>query len=401
VTGLGLDRVREALKRAQRRVRFADYEDLHRHADWRRGGEGAPYSERVLPVAPDPASVSSVLVFKPDEIGDAVYALPAIAELKRHLPHARFSLACRPLTKPIYERSGLFDEIATMDASSRNPLRRPRLPAFATPIDLSVYLRTYPLGFRDFLRVPARARLHPADPRMQSDSVYRARVSLWTEERRHMALQLLEIAGLVTGREYGFEDVVYPAFTWTGEDATALETAGVTGDGPFVVLHPFAKQETRLYPMDYWPRLFDLLDRELDVTWVAVGGPEDGRLPERPNLVQAQGRLSLGQTGYLLTRAAGFVGNLSGPAHWSAALGTPTVTLMSGHSLPVEWAPLGPSFLVRADVPCAPCHQPTCPIYGLACLTELAPERIAGDISSFLASRLSSPLDARARETTP
>jgi ADP-heptose:LPS heptosyltransferase len=401
MAGPGLDRVREALKRAQRRFRFADYEDLHRHADWRRGDEGAPYNERVLPVAPDPASISTVLVFKPDEIGDAVYALPAVAELKRHLPRARFTVACRSLTKPIYERSGLFDEIATMDASTRNPLRRAHLPSFDPPIDLAVYLRTYPLGFRDFLRVPARARLHPADPRMPSDSVYRARVSLWTAERRHMALQLLEIVGLVTGREYGFDDVVYQEFTWTDEDATALETAGVTGDRPFVVLHPFAKQETRLYPMDYWPRLLDLLDRDLDVDWVAVGGPEDGRLPERPNLVQAQGRLSLGQTGYLLTRAAGFVGNLSGPAHWSAALGTPTVTLMSGHSLPVEWAPLGTSFLVRADVPCAPCHQPTCPIYGLACLTELGPERIAGDISSFLASRVSSPRGARAREATP
>ena len=175
----------------------------------------------------------------------------------------------------------------------------------------------------------------------------------------------------------------------------------MNGDRPLVVLHPFAKQETRLYLMEYWPRLLDLLDCELDVTWVAVGGPEDGRLPERQNLVQAQGLLSLGQTGYLLSRAAGFVGNLSGPAHWSAALGTPTVTLISGRSLRVEWAPLGTSFLVRTDVPCAPCHLATCPVYGLACLTELTPERIAGDITSFLASSISSPLGVRIHETPP
>ena len=213
------------MKRAQRRYHFADYEDLHRHAGWRRVGEEAPCRVRVLPVAPEPAAISSVLVFKPDEIGDAVYALPAIAELKRHLPHARLCLACRSLTKPLYERTGLFDEIATMDAPTRNPLQRPRLPAFGgeprprrLPAHLSARLP----------RLPAHPRprtLHPADPRMRSSSVYRAHVSLWSEERRHMALQMFEIVGLLTGHWYGFEDVVCPAFAWTNEDAMALDRA--------------------------------------------------------------------------------------------------------------------------------------------------------------------------------
>jgi ADP-heptose:LPS heptosyltransferase len=98
--------------------------------------------------------------------------------------------------------------------------------------------------------------------------------------------------------------------------------------------------------------------------------------------------LSIGQTGYLLSRAAGFVGNLSGPAHLSAALGTPTVTLMGGNSLPVEWAPVGDSLVLRVDVPCSPCHRRTCAGYGLACLYRLTPERVAPEIASFLRTRL-------------
>jgi ADP-heptose:LPS heptosyltransferase len=120
---------------------------------------------------------------------------------------------------------------------------------------------------------------------------------------------------------------------------------------------------------------------------LAVGGPDDPRLDDRPGLVQMQGRLSLTQTAFLISRAAGFVGNLSGPAHLSAALGTRTVTLMSGNSLPVEWAPLGDSLVVRADVPCSPCHRDTCPGYGLACLRAMTPERVLPEVVRFLDRR--------------
>jgi ADP-heptose:LPS heptosyltransferase len=384
------DRVHQALKRAQRRYLSADYEDLRLRERWLRGEPGAPYEERTFPVAPDLDSVETLLVFKPDEIGDAVYALPALAELRRHAPRTRIFLVCRSLTAPLYERSGLVDELTTFEPGSRLVGARRRLGAAlsslsAQEFDLAVFLRTYPATFRDFRRLPARALLHPLDPRLRSSSVYRAPVSVWGDTRRHMALQLLEIVALATGKGYSFEDVTFPELAWTEGDRRAVETVFGTDDPPpFGVLHPFAKEETRRYPAEYWPPLLAELDGGLDLTWVVVGGQEDGRLPDRPNLVQAQGRLGLAETAYLLSRARAFVGNISGPAHLAAALGVPTVALMSGYSLPVEWAPLGDTLVLRADVPCAPCHQATCPVYGLACLTELRPERVAPEILAFL-----------------
>lgn len=378
-----LDRLRQAAKRAQRRLYFADYEDLDRYGRWQQPQHGVPYDEFSVEVVPEPATVGSVLVFKPDEIGDAVYALPAVVELRRQFPAARLTLLCRALTRPLYERTGLFDQIVTVESLSQRG--RPRAEVPGTPFDLSVYLRTYPAGFRNFLAVPARARVHPADPRLRSDSVLRPRVSLWSDDRRHQVLQLLEIVGLLTRRSYGFDDVAFPAFRWTTEDAEPYDGLRLDPQTRVVVVHPFAKDETRRYPAAYWPRLWDLIERDHAVTWVAIGAREDGGLPERPNLIQTQGTLTLSQTGYLLERADAFVGNISGPAHWAAALGTPTVTLMSGHSLPVEWAPLGNSLVVRRPVPCAPCHQKTCPIYELACLTEMTPDRVVGRVSEFLA----------------
>jgi len=389
------DRIYQGLKRAQRRWLAADYAELRLREGWLRPPPDAPFGEYVVSVVPDQSAIGSVVVFKPDEIGDAVYALPALAELRRQLPQARFFLLCRNLTRPLYERSALFDEIATFEPGSKlrpnvSTLRRALGQLSVREFDLSVYLRTNPTTFRRFMRIPARARLHPIDPRMRSTSPYQAPVSLWTNERRHQALQLLEIVSLLTRRSYSFADVRFPTLQWTDEDKLATERVFGAGDPPpYLVVHPFAKEETRRYPQEYWPPLLQTLVDEVGLALVSVGGPEDGSLPELPGLVQMQGRLTIGETGYLLSRAAGFVGNLSGPAHLSAALGTPTVTLMSGNSLPVEWAPLGDSLVVRANVPCSPCHRRVCPGYGLACLRELTPERISEPVVSFLRARVS------------
>jgi ADP-heptose:LPS heptosyltransferase len=389
------DRAHQLLKRTQRRLLLADYEDSRLRSKWLREDPKAPFDLQTLPVKPDPEKVRSVLVFKPDEIGDGVYALPAVAELRRAFPEARFSLICHPLTAPLYERAGLFEEISSYRPGHRAlPVARRRLRDAVSglsgrPFDLAVFLRTGPATFRDFLQVPAVARLHPLDPRLRSDSVYRAPVSTWSDNRRHMALQLLEIVAFVTGRDYDFADVVYPPLHWRDEDCAAVdELFGGQSPQRYFVLHPFAKDETRRYPSEYWPELLDLLDPELATTWVSIGGPGDGCLPERPNLLQAQGRLPIGATGLLLSRASGFIGNLSGPAHLAGALGVPTATLMSGHSLPAEWAPLGNSLVLRADVPCAPCHQRTCPVYGLACLTSLEPRRVAPELTRFFRASL-------------
>lgn len=398
------DALYQALKRLQRRYLLADYEDLRLLRGWARAEPSAAFEERVFPVQPQPGDVRSVLVFKVDEIGDAVQALPAIAELRRCLPAARLFCLCRPLTKPLFERTGLFDEISAYEPGSRLVPARRRVAAALKrfsqqEFDLSVFLKTYPATFHEYLSVPARLRLHPLDPRLRSRSVHRARVSLWGDERRHQALQLLEIVSHVSGRSYSHADVAYPELRWTPEDEAAVEAVFGKGEPPpFVVVHPFAKHETRRYPPEYWPSLLAALACELrGVTWVSIGSGEDGPLPPVENLVQAQGRLTLMQTAFLLTAARGFVGNISGPAHLSAALGTPTVTLMSGYQLAAEWAPLGDSLVIRADVPCAPCARSTCPLYGLACLRELTPERIAPEIAAFLKERV----EARRPTTMP
>lgn len=383
------ERLYQQGKRAQRRWLIADYEDLRLRERWLNREHTEGFEEIVVPVAPPLEEIRSVLVFKPDEIGDAVHALPAVAELRRHLPQARLFLICLPAAQPLYERSGLFDEIASIDSPRRRrsvrQVRRALRRLSTREFDLAVFLRTHQRGFRGFQRIPARFRIHPLDPRLRSRSPYQAPISRWGDTRAHQALQHLQIVSLLTRRRYALSDVHFPELNWKEDDHLADE---LVFEGPparhYLVVHPFAKEETRRYPEDYWPGLLAGLRECLRIPLVVVGDSEDPLLLEPSGLIQAQGRLSLMQTAYLLSRASGFVGNLSGPAHLAAALGRPTVTLMSGNSLPVEWAPLGNSLVIRAAVPCSPCHRRTCPGYGLACLRALTPDLILPDIVRFI-----------------
>lgn len=382
-----LDRVLEWAKKMERVRYHSEYADLQLKLRWKsRAPTG--YQEKVFEVRPDTEKIHSLLIFKPDEIGDAICSLPAIRELRRHLPHATLYLICSESTAPIFERTHLIDEISavrtglylrrfrTLDV--RKALRNFSVHKF----DAAVFLRTYPAFFRQFLKIHARVRIHPWDPRMRSNSIYRPSVSLWGEHRKHQWLQMLEIVSMLTGRTYDENDPAFPAFHWTCEDRD------VPVAGSYLVLHPYAKDETRRYPEEYWSRIISATQRELDIPIVVIGGDLDPKV-DHPNLIQLQGKLTIPQTGYLLSKALAFIGNESGPAHWAGALGVPTITLFGGHSASAEWAPLGKSLVLRTGVPCAPCHARTCPVYGLACLKELTPERVIPEIRAFLKEHLS------------
>lgn len=371
-------------KRSQRRHFLMDYWDEERFARWNQlPPEG--YRETVIPLRLSPDELNTVLIFKPDEIGDAIYSLPAIAELHHALPHARLFLLCSELTRPLFERTGLVDEISAV--KSRIFLKQFRridvsdaLRSFSrSDFDASIFLRTYPAFFKSFLKIPAIRQIHPRDPRLRSRSLYRPQVSTWGEQRRHQALQLLELISPFTDKTYSMSDVRFPKFHWTEEDKKISPEL----PEPYFVIHPFSKDETRRYPMEYWKEIVQLLQRRYPIPVAVIGEKSDGSVSFE-NVVQYQGRLTLGQTGYLISHAKIFIGNESGPAHWAAALGVPTVTFFGGHSLPGEWAPLGRSLLIRTEVPCSPCYQRTCPEYQVACLSELRPHQIWPSLETFV-----------------
>ena len=58
-----------------------------------------------------------VIVFAPNWLGDAVMALPAIADVRRAVPNLTIAVAARPAVAPLFRLVAGVDEVIVMDRS--------------------------------------------------------------------------------------------------------------------------------------------------------------------------------------------------------------------------------------------------------------------------------------------
>jgi heptosyltransferase-2 len=149
-----------------------------------------------------------------------------------------------------------------------------------------------------------------------------------------------------------------------------------------ILIHAAAAHPDKLYPLDFWARIARTLSSMWGCTPVFSGAPLDfplyedlHRLAQVPCLNLA-GRLSLRQSMALYKQMKLAICVDSGPAHLSAATGTPTIALF-GPTDPVRWRPLGEKHLALYDdqLICRPCnYKKTCS--NRECLTEFDPQRV-------------------------
>lgn len=108
------------------------------------------------------------------------------------------------------------------------------------------------------------------------------------------------------------------------------------GDGPYVVIHPFASEPAKTWPARFFLTVAQHLKRELNLQPLFISGP--GEDLSTFQMWPTAANQPLTRIKQLLSHASLFLGNDSGPAHMAAAFGVPVVVLF-GPSDPVVWAP--------------------------------------------------------------
>lgn len=159
-----------------------------------------------------------------------------------------------------------------------------------------------------------------------------------------------------------------------------LLSHGYDGKRPLVALAPSAAYgPAKEWPPNRYSELTNLLETNFDAECVLVGAPhERGKCEEVAQSTRRRPPISAGETEVgeliaLLSLCDGFVGNDSGCAHVSAALGIPTVTIF-GSTDPRRTAPVGSrSAVIYRGLGCSPCFQRVCPFGHLACLISIGP----------------------------
>jgi heptosyltransferase-2 len=324
----------------------------------------------------DSTSVRRLLVLSPNWLGDAVMALPAIADVRRRFPNARLIVAARRSVADLFTMVPGVDQVITLEwtgkLQQRRALRQDRAALEALDADAAILL---PNAFSAAWLVK-RAGIgerwgYAADFRrpLLSRAVSRPRRSMHQAEYyQHLVRQLGMDSGPLEPAVLVPDDVIVGA-------RMLLNSRNWNSSRPFIAIAPGAAYGTakRWLPEHYATLVSNLVERGAQC--VLPGN-------QRRDVLDLTGVTSLSLLVGLMAIAKAFVSNDSGAMHLAAAVGTP-VTAIFGPTREYETRPL-PRAGARAqvlihDVWCRPCMLRECPI-DHRCMKGLSPERVFASI---------------------
>jgi lipopolysaccharide heptosyltransferase II len=161
---------------------------------------------------------------------------------------------------------------------------------------------------------------------------------------------------------------------------------------PVVAFAPGAVGPSKRWPVAHYAELARNLSAAGIAVWV-LGSPDESPLaaeivreagPDARDLTSPDLRNAI----LALKLASAAVSNDSGLVHVAAAIGTPTVGIF-GPTSPWHWAPLNPlaaTIETLTDVPCRPCHKPTCWMVHHRCMRDIPSGQVLAAVRRALDS---------------
>lgn len=314
--------------------------------------------------------IQHLVILAPNWLGDAVMALPAIADVRRRFPGASIVAAARPSVAPLFEMVSDVNDVIVLE------------PPHARWRDAGAELKSR--GFDAALLLPnsfqsafaaSRAGIaerwgHRTDWR--GPLLTRAVAPPKDVHQAEYYQHLVRALGCPSG---SIEPVVQVPAEARAKGADALTRAGWNGRAPLVALAPGAAYGgAKRWPPEYFAELAGTL-RADGVVSVMVGSVADrpagaeieaaalgsgGPLVNLPiNLI---GATDLSTLAGVLSHCRTLVTNDSGAMHLGAAIGVP-VTAVFGPTNDVATRPLGDAHAILTHaVWCRPCMLRECPI---------------------------------------
>ena len=144
----------------------------------------------------------------------------------------------------------------------------------------------------------------------------------------------------------GIPETPLPDLSWTTSDTSHFNLPA-----KFALMIPggAAHRPGKRWPADNYRELGELWLKQ-GITPVIIGGPDEAKLAagitDHTGMYNLAGQTSFADIAELSRRAAGVVGNDTGPMHIAAICGCPSMVLFSDESDPSITAPRGPDVLI-------------------------------------------------------
>lgn len=287
----------------------------------------------------------NILVIKLSALGDFVIALPFMACIRAHHPHAHITLLTTKPFEDIALRSGYFDAVVI---DERPPLYHvPRLLRLRRALNHRTYARVYDLHMNN--RTAFYRRLLPSPkpewsgihPQGGALSYHDPDAGVIHARERHR--RVLALAGIACDNA--------PDMAWLDADVSFYRVPS-----PYVLIVPSAaaRHPGKRWNVNRFAGVAGKLVR-MDYTPVLIGSDADAEITGRikkaiPSAIDLTGRTSLFEVAALARGAVCAIGNDTGPMHMAALAGAPCISLFSGESDPEKSAPVGGKVtVIQAD----------------------------------------------------
>ncbi len=324
---------------------------------------------------PKKLSFSNILIFKKDEIGDMITALPVFSELRRQFPSARITLFCRPLMNEFLKNDPNIDLLVNdFNELSGN-------------YDLIIDLRG------DYKTIKYAIQIFPKY-RLDRGSI-RIRNKINATQHAHEVFTNLNIIAPILDEIP--QNPQIKLYTDKRNEAVAtLFLQRNCINNRFAILHISARKKLKRWSVDKFIALATWLKhtKNLDIVFV-------GDNLERIDIDRMQKKIpfatySFAGEGNLLdyaalaSKCAIMIGNDSGPMHIAAAMGVPVLGLF-GPSEPHLFAPYGEkATYIHHKLSCNPCDQINCVHPNNPCMNRITVEEVLEKIEYILTTPVSS-----------
>lgn len=357
--------------------------------------------------------VAHALVICTRRIGDVLLATPVVRSLKAAYPKATIDMLVFEGTEDVISANPDIDRVWTVAERPTTAAHARLLRSLWRRYDLALSVLA---GDRPTLYAWVAGRYRVGTLLPDKKSWWKRRLlDRWIPfDNRNvhtvaMNLRLVEALGI--------QPIATPVVEWRVEDEENIHRLVPFVMERYAVFHVSPKFVYKMWTAEGWATLGAwLTDQGLPV--IVTGGDTQEELAYCEDVtrrlsggaVNLAGQLGLPALGYLLSRAAVYVGTDTAVSHMAAAVGAPTVVLF-GPSNPVKWGPWPKDFpfcenspwktkgtqrqgnvlLLQGEGDCVPCYAEGCGrhINSLSeCLQQLPADLVIEAARSMLSMKL-------------
>jgi heptosyltransferase-2 len=325
--------------------------------------------------------IKNILIFRTGSIGDNVLALPAISAIRDYFPDAKISVltstgnnsyvAFENIASPL-----LYDNVINYSGNTLFSVRNKIINKYDLVIELPQFLNSIKTSIRNMLFFRFYCNIKSGFGWQVSN------VNLFKKAQEENVLYKNEVSILssIISNYLKINIKSTYKFNITNNDKLRVEdlidslfSKSISG---FNVLIIGANYPRNRWPLENFIQIANKSYLENSMPSIIVGSDNDNKLLEgvslSNNIINLCGKLTIGQTAYLLSKAKKVFSNDTGPMHIAAAFGVNLKAFFSCKDFPGRWFPdLSNSIVYRTyGVSCSICMKKSC--YNNFCLSNIS-----------------------------